>query len=375
MAINHYQRILQSAGNPEELDKILQDECRRRAAKKLAATLSSAAFRFPTALSAEQCTSDALADFHATLIAQGSRVLDLTCGLAIDAFHCARKAEKVTCLDIDPTVAAAVMPNAQALGLTNVDAHCADCRLWLEQCEEPYDTVFIDPARRADDGGRLFSLQQCHPDVTTLQNEAFKIAPRLIIKASPMLDITKVAGELGGVKAIHAVGTRSECKELLIETERGYSGEITVYADTIGYPSVHFTLGARRPTTYAPDVQTGDTIGEPWPAVMKVMPQGILSGEQLHPSTMLWRNPDPATFPGNLYRVERLEPFSSSTLRRLAKERPAASVAARNFPLTAAQLRQRIKAKENSAMRLMATTLHSSKQILAFLSPILEKNA
>lgn len=368
-------RILRAGGRPEELDKILQDECRRRAAKKLAATLSCQEFRFPTALSAEQCTSDALADFHAAMIDSGSNVLDLTCGLAIDAFHFAHKAAKVTCLDIDPAVAAAVGPNARALGLDNVESHCADCREWLAACRSSYDVIFIDPARRDENGGRIFSLRQCHPDVTALQDEAFRISPRLIIKASPMLDIAKVASELKGVEAIHAVGTCTECKELLIETRRDYSGPVTVYADTMGRQSVHYVIGESRSATYATELSAGDVLGEPWPAVSKVMSRGLLGDGQLHPSTMLWRNPDETAFPGNLYKVERIEPFSSSVLRRLAKEKPQASVAVRNFPLTADALRQRIKARESSTMRLMAITLYPSQQILAFLSPILEKNA
>lgn len=150
-------RILRAAGRPEELDKILQEECRQRASRKLAETLEAcASFCFPTALSAEQCTSDALAEFHAGMIPEGSRVVDLTCGLAIDAFHIARRASEVTCMDIDPTVAAAAADNARALGLENVKALHADCLRWLEENKgQVFDVAFIDPARRADDGSRL----------------------------------------------------------------------------------------------------------------------------------------------------------------------------------------------------------------------------
>lgn len=370
-------RILRAAGRPEELDKIMQDECRRRAAKKLAATLSCPGFRFPTELSAEQCTSDALADFHASLIAEGSEVVDLTCGLAIDAFHIARRAASVTCIDIDSAVASCVASNARALGLENVDACCADCRQWLEQHSDGrFDVAFIDPARRADDGSRLFSLARCHPDVVAMLPAIERVARRLIIKASPMLDISRTIAELRNVRAIHAVGTRSECKELLVDIEFGYEGPVTVSADTVGCGSLTFTLGENAPAeAYAAELHIGDIIGEPWPAAMKVMPRGLLSGEQLHPSTFLWRNPSPEDFPGNLYRVTRVEPFSSSTLRRLAREKLAASVATRNFPLAAAALKQRLKTTENADCRLMATTLSPSMQILAFLAPLSEKNA
>lgn len=368
-------RLLRAAGRPDEVQRILQEECRRRAARKLAATLLCPDFRFPTSLSAEQCTSDALADFHASLIADGSRVVDLTCGLAIDAFHFAGKASEVVCIDIDPTVAACVADNAAALGLANVTAECADCRQWLEAHEsERFDVAFIDPARRADDGSRLFSLAQCHPDVTQMLGSIARVAPRLIIKASPMLDISRVIGELNGVRRVRAAGTRSECKELLIEIEFGYDGPVGVSADTVGEISV--TIGAESaPAVYARELLPDDTLGEPWPAVMKIAPRGQLGGEQLSGSTFLWRNPPLESFPGNVYRITRVEPFASSVLRRLAKERIAASVAVRNFPLTAAALRERLKARESSECRLMATTLANGQQILAFLEPIIEKNS
>lgn len=367
-------RVLRANGNPEELDRILQDECRRRASRKLAATLLCApAFRFPTALSVEQCTADNVADFHASLVAAGTRVVDLTCGLGIDAFHIARKAREVVCIDVDPNVASAISHNAEALGLTNVAAVCEDCRTWLDRYDgERFDVAFIDPARRADDGSRLYSMAQCNPDVVELLPKIRRVAERLIIKASPMLDIAGALSELDCVERVYAVGTKTECKELLFDICFDKGGIATeIAAVIIGYGTV--VSHSTGPTTYASSLAVGDLLGEPWPAVMKMRPQG-LPGEQLHPSTFLFRNPD-CGFPGNIYRVARVEAFSSSNLRRLAKEKIEASVATRNFPLTAEALRLRLKARESSTMRLMATTLAPDVQILVFLTPFVVENS
>ena len=365
-------RILRAAGNPNELDKILQDECRRRASNKLATTLLCENFRFPTALSAEQCTSDALAEFHASLIPSGAKVVDLTCGLAIDAFHIAKKAKEILCIDIDHDVAEAVGHNSRALGLTNVSVICGDCIDWLEtNNDKEFDVAFIDPARRADDGGRLYSLSQCKPDVVAIIPLIFQIAPSIIIKASPMLDISKSISELPGVKAVHAVGTKSECKELLFELERNYVGPVKIIADTVGYSSLDLTpVEAPFNPTYADGINVGDLIGEPWPAVMKCTPRGLLRGVQLHPSTFLWKNPD-EDFPGNIYKVIRIESFSSSNVRRLAKEQLSVSVATRNFPLTAEQLKDKLKSQESARCRLMATTINSTNRLLIFLEPVI----
>ena len=99
---------LRCAGDSQAMDKILQQECRRRASRKLAATLLCPDFRFPTSLSAEQCTSDEIARIHADMVQPGASVLDMTCGLGIDAFHIARRASSVIAIDINHDVAGAV---------------------------------------------------------------------------------------------------------------------------------------------------------------------------------------------------------------------------------------------------------------------------
>lgn len=371
-----YARILRAGGDPEALDKILQDECRRRAARKLAATLLCApGFRFPTALSAEQCTSDALAEFHASLIGDGARVTDLTAGLGIDAFHLARKAERVVAMDLDPKVAQALGENAKALGLSNFEAHCGDCREWLAEYDGPrLDVAFIDPARRDDAGGRLYSLTQCRPDVTEMLPAISRVARRLLVKASPMLDISQTLRELPGTRRAYCIGTRNECKELLLDIEFGYEGPAEIVAATVGEETRLTVMAADFDGRFAEGLEVGDRIGEPWPAVMKALSAGHIAGERLARSTALYRNPAD-DFPGEVYTVERIEEFSSSTVRRLAREGVDASVATRNFPLSADELRKRLKARENSRKRLIATTLSDGRQILAFLTPNVKKNA
>ena len=117
---------LKYGGDSEKEFAILQIECRRKAASKLSDTLRCEAFEFPTALSAEQCTSDMLAGYHARLIEDGVRVLDMTFGLGIDAFHLARKASVVDGVEISPEVAEAGQHNAAALGADNVKVICGD---------------------------------------------------------------------------------------------------------------------------------------------------------------------------------------------------------------------------------------------------------
>lgn len=353
-------------------DQGLQNECRRRAAKKLAATLSFPDFRFPTSLSAEQCTGDELAELHSAMVSEGARVVDLTCGLGIDAFHIARQASRVVAIDMDPVVAGAIEPNAAALGLNNIYGVNADCSEWLRECGEQFDFAFIDPARRGANGQRLFSLHDCKPDVMELLPEIKRIAPNIIVKMSPMLDVNAVLRELPETRRLHILGTTAECKELVAEVTAGFTGEAEIVVQTVGKPTLRF-MRSRLPsvTSFAEEIKPGDTVGEPWPTVMKAMAWGALSGTQFHPGTHLWLNPDP-DFPGKTYTVLRIEEFRSATIKSLSKDKISASVAVKNLPITAAELSKRLKVRESSTTRLLAATIFPSKRYFLFLNPTKE---
>ena len=146
---------------------IMQVECRKKARKKLPEELGDIRFIFPILISAEQSTSDTLAEFHATLICNGDSVVDLTCGLGIDTFHLATRASRVTAIDINPDVAGAIAYNASVLGRMNVTAIAADCMQWLNSSTDRFDTAFIDPARRGEGNARIYRLSDCIPDVTS----------------------------------------------------------------------------------------------------------------------------------------------------------------------------------------------------------------
>lgn len=305
------------------------------------------------------------------MVSSGLRIADLTCGLGIDAFHLARHAAEVTAIELDTTVAGAIEPNARALGLNNVTAVNADCKEWLRETESgSFDVCFIDPARRGDDGRRLFSLHDCHPDVTELLPEIFRVSGRLIVKMSPMLDIDVILRELPGTERIYVLGTRGECKEIVADVSAAFEGEPEIVIETVGHPKFRFRKNELpEATEFGGEVKPGDTIGEPWPTIMKACPRAALSGRKLHPETHLWLNPD-KDFPGKLYRVDSIEEFSSGNIKKLARQSIEASVAVKNLPITAAELSKRLKVKESAEHRLVGCTVFPTRRLLLFLSPL-----
>ncbi|MBQ2045884.1 MAG: RsmD family RNA methyltransferase [Muribaculaceae bacterium] len=355
---------------------IMQIECRKKTVKKLHNTLKSPHFIFPTTLSAEQCTSDDLAEFHSTLIKEGETILDMTSGLGIDAFHLAQKAKHVTAIDLNEDVAQALSINATALNVTNFTGINTDSVEYLKNSTEHFDTIFIDPARRGDGGKRLFALSDCQPNVVELLDLIKQHCNKLIVKASPMLDATQVLRELPDTTDLYAIGTRQECKELVAVIDFNNHKEA---------PTLH-CITEQSDFTYTHETEMNSTalygnisedmyIYEPYPAVMKMQPSKTLSQQynaiKLHQHTHLYASAQIiADFPGVCYKIERIYPFSSRTIKEITKDYPRANVAVRNFILSADELRKRLKIKDDNRYRLYGVTVANGDRLLIISTPI-----
>lgn len=354
-------------------DAINQVECRRRTAKKLPAELACPSFYFPTLLSAEQCTGDILADMHASLIPVGSRVLDMTCGLGIDVLHAAVSARHVTGIDIIPEVAEALTHNSAVLGRENVTAVCADCCEYLQANQDKkWDVIFIDPARRGESGQRIFRLADCHPDVTAMLPAMLSAASRIIVKASPMLDVTQTLRDLPGCSALYATGSATECKELIAVIDRDFAGEATLCSWT---PARQFSFTMEQEAAASVTIGlpvAGGYLYEPNPTTMKMAPFKLLSQhfclDKLSNNTHLYCSANTVDgFPGERMYIEKVLPYSSGNIKRLARDYPVISVGVRNFGVAADVLRKKLKVKDGGDRRLIATTTASGDKIMLIL--------
>ncbi len=358
---------------------IMQIECRKKAAKKLQNTLQTLHFVFPTTLSAEQCTSDYLAEFHSTLIHKGESILDMTAGLGIDAFHLANKAKHVTAIDLNEDVAQALSINAKALNIGNFTAINADSVKYIKNSAEYFDTIFIDPARRGDGGKRLFALSDCQPNVVELLDIIRHHCDKLIIKASPMLDATQVLRELPETTALYAIGTRQECKEIVavvdFKNPKTFPTQhcITIDDETSDFP---FTPDDEISATNNYGVlKEGMYLYEPHPAIMKLQPFKLISQLfntiKLHQNTHLYASTEVIEkFPGHCYKIERVYPFSSRIIKEVANDYPRANVAVRNFILSAEELRKRLKIKDDNKHRLYGVTVANGDRLLIVTTPV-----
>lgn len=358
--------LLRHHGEQGITQAVTQIECRKKAAAKLPRLLENPAFMFPHSLSAEQCTSEALADFHAFLAGEGKNILDMTAGLGVDAITMSRRG-RVTAIDISTEATQALRHNAQILGLDTLSAICADSVDWLKKNDKTFDVIFIDPARRSSSGGRVKALADCEPDVTHLLPAMLAKAPVIIIKASPMLDLTgtieelnRSAGTHGHVSSIFAVGTPRECKEVVAIVRRGASTDkagiaaITVLNDGT-VVKTEATDGFSLPVCGQPEQNMW--LYEPYPSVMKLgnrIPGNDVhkldSNTNLYISETLHKD-----FPGLAMKIERVEKFNDKNIREIGKAISEANVTTRNFIISAPELAKRLKIKEGGEKRIYGT--------------------
>lgn len=363
-------------GDPRKMFAITQIDCRQRVREKLSQTLADQPdFVFPSTLSAQQSTSDSLASYHASLVNPGWRVLDLTGGLGIDARHLSSRAVSVDICEINPEIAECAEHNAHSAGIENISVHCCDCIDFLTNAAtDQFDCIFIDPARRGEHGQRLYALSQCSPDVTELLDKMLCIAPKVIIKASPMLDVSHTLTELKHVEQIITLGTKNECKELIAVCSRDYSEPARISAVSIiplgisEESASSVSECACQPESFS-NPAIGDVVYEPYPSVAKLGMAGHLCRKynvaKIANATNLYHTCDPVVgFPGTSHRVENIFEMSKKALKSLSGLYPLIDVTAKNFPMTSVELTARMRVKPSGEYRLFACRDAKGRKLL-----------
>ena len=198
-----------------------QIAAKNRAEKKLPTWFESSGIYYPQLLSIEQCSSETTAAYKATL-AVGSQVLDVTGGFGVDSFFFSKVAARVTHCEVLPELSEIAAHNASVLHLANINFRNTDGIQFLSETQEQFTTIYIDPARRGK-SGKVFMLRDCSPNVVEHLDMLLGKALRVIIKTSPLLDITAGVKELGNVSEVQIISVKNECKELLFILDADYS--------------------------------------------------------------------------------------------------------------------------------------------------------
>ncbi len=336
---------------------------------------------YPRHLSLEQCTSQYIAQYKATaveqLLGKNLKMADITGGFGVDCFFISRSASKVYYNEMSAELCDCARANFKALGRPEIEISCGTAEDFIKsQPSDSLDLIYLDPARRGDAGRKLVSIGDCQPDTVALQDDLLRISANVMVKLSPMLDITRALTELKHVSHVFIIGLEGECKEITLLMQRGFEAEPTITAVDIkadGTPesavsSAKSTDNALPlPIADPEQLQPGTYISEPSAPYMKSALFRTIAAQTgtalLHPDTHLfWSKEKPENFPGRTFQLEGIIPFDKRSLSALTKTQ--ANLSVRNFPESAPQLQQRLKLRDGGPRYLIATTLADSRRVL-----------
>ena len=399
---------------PFALDQI---RGRKMARVKLPRWASLEGIIYPPHISMEQCSSESTALYKAELAARllglpasssGTEMkaeneiefVDLTGGFGVDfSYIAARLGVKSMYVERQAHLCEAAKENFGRLGLKNAivkngdgievlhsfhpkkkDAVSADDSLGItyDQPRSLLKTnlglkiIFIDPARRDDAGNKVVSLKDCTPDVTVLQEEMLSKADYVIIKLSPMLDWHRAISELSHVREVHIISVNNECKELLLVLSARNMGEnLRIYCinDAQSFVCDELDMESSQVKIASSTLEEMQYLYEPNASLMKAGCFGVLSGRydarMLSKNSHLFVSQAPIeAFPGRSFRIIAVSSFNKKELKRHLSGITKANIATRNFPLSVAELRKRLKLKDGGETYIFATTLSDESHVL-----------
>lgn len=350
---------------------------RQMAETKIPTWAATEGILYPPHLSMEQCSSEATARYKASVItgSDNSRqsLADLTGGFGIDFSFLACHFETATYVERQEILCEAARHNFPLLELKNASVIHADGIDYLQQMK-PVDWLFLDPARRDGQGGKTIAITDCEPDVAALEPLLLEKANRVMLKLSPMLDLTQALHTLKHVIEVHVVSAAGECKELLLvlgQHANLQADDIPVHCINLSTTTDTFTFTRHEeqnaPCMYAQAPRT--YLYEPNASLLKGGAFRSLSSyykiEKLHPNSHLYTSDEPLPqFPGRMFRVEKWCGFGKKELKSLLGNERKANLTVRNFPATVAELRKRLKLNDGGAVYLFATTLSDGQKIM-----------
>lgn len=323
---------------------------------------------YPPHLSMEQCSSEATAIYKCGILerlASSCRetLIDLTGGFGVDFAFMAKCCGRAIYVERQSHLCDTARHNFELLGLKHTHIIQGDAESVINDIStDPASTlIYIDPARRDNNQGRTYAIADCTPNVLALLPQIFKKAHHVLLKLSPMLDWHKAVSDLGErVTEVHIVSINNECKELLILMSSRHQGESVIHcanddksliykaSEDDGIP----TIAGNNNSTY---------LYEPNASIMKagcfsVVTQRYPVAALATASHLFVSNNEIKDFPGRSFIIDAVTTTNKKEQAQAFAGITCANVATRNFPLTAQQLRQRLKLKDGGDIYVFGTT-------------------
>jgi len=350
-----------------------QIEGKQKCSKKLPLWHLTKNILFPKKINIEQTSSEITAAYKADLV-DGNSLIDLTGGFGVDCLYFSKKIKKVIHCELNSELLQLVTHNYNQFNIENIETVLGDSLLTLKNSKQKFDWIYIDPSRRNDAKGKVFLLKDCLPNVPENLEFLFENSQKILIKNSPILDITNTIRELKFVKEIHIIAIHNEVKELLFVLEKNYSGIIAIKTRNIlkeTTQSFDFVFDTPVLANYTLPKKY---IYEPNAAILKsgafnqiathLHIDKLHQHSHLYTSDLLLDN-----FPGRKFKIEQQLSYDKKKLLKLLPDKKA-NITIRNFPETVAQIRKKTKIKDGGNIYLFFTMNCNNKKVILLCSKI-----
>ena len=341
---------------------------KQKCEKKLPTWFQTENIYYPPKLNIEQTSSEITANYKSNLVS-GNSIIDITGGLGVDCFSFSKQFQHVTHCEINEELSKIALHNFQKLSADNIRTVKGSGLEYLKHTSDTFDCIYIDPSRRNDIKGKVFLLEDCEPNVPEHIDFLFQKSKTILIKTSPILDLSSVLNELNFVKEIHIVAVQNEVKELLFLLEKSYVGDISL--KTINFLKGHqqefeFTFPSNKQSQYGLPQKF---LYEPNSAILKsggfheITHQ--LNVQKLHQHSHLYTSQELIKFPGRVFEILDVLPFDKKHIKKRVQNRKA-NITTRNFPKTVQQIRKELKIKDGGNDYIFFTTNLDNQLISIF---------
>ncbi|MEN8125028.1 MAG: class I SAM-dependent methyltransferase [Bacteroidota bacterium] len=334
--------------------------------KKLPTWFITPYIYYPNKLNIEQTSSEITAKYKADLIS-GKSIIDLTGGFGVDCFAFADKFNEVTHCEINLNLSKIVAHNYLQLGVKNIKTIADDGLKYLGKNKKKYDWIYADPSRRNEAKEKVFLLEECLPNIPLNLDLLFQFTDNILLKLSPLLDISASINELNFIKDIHIIAVKNEVKELLFTLYKGYQKTISIKTVNIKDGSIERFDALLNSNSKATFSLPKKYLYEPNTAILKA---GLfnevsqqLKIDKLHNYSHLYTSNDLIEFPGRRFIVDHILSYDKKQIKKVLPTLKA-NITKRNFPETVKQIRKRTGIKEGGEIYLFFTTNIENKHLV-----------
>lgn len=341
---------------------------KQKSEKKLPTWFSAENIFYPPKISIEQTSSEVTAKYKASLVS-GDTIIDITGGFGVDCYYFSKQFKAVIHCEINEELSEIVAFNYQQLKIENVKIFAGNGTNYLKETKQNFDCIYIDPSRRDDIKGKVFLLKDCQPYITPKIDFLFTKAKNILIKVSPLLDISQTISELKNVKEIHVVAVNNEVKELLFILEKNYLNSIEIKTSNLKKKVEEVFNFTFKESVFSEYSEPLSYLYEPNSAILKSGGFHHITKQfnvfKLQEHSHLYTSENLEFFPGRKFKIEHELFYDKKKIKKLLSDNKA-NITTRNFPKTVAQIRKETKIKEGGSTFIFFTT-NKNKKLIALI--------